>query len=360
MSWRLTAAESCCPDADEGTTFLVQHRDQLPASLRTFESTDGAHLPLMDKFDLYRTAAMAGVRVPWMRHVTTQAGLAEIRDDVTFPCVLKPGAGPPGEGRVGIRDAAALPRASSSWSGAGSCSTSASTACSPSWSQGPETALEGAVTIRRRDGSYPLEYSRRKLRQWPPDYGVASLMEATHSPEMLTLNRRLLDHAGFHGVSSCEAKRHSGTGQLYLIEINVRVPASFGLAQACGADGAWRLYATLAGLPLGAQPQPIPGRKVLMHPDLLAALYRIRSRDASVGRVLSSFRGTRDFGVFALRDPQTGTRPRRSVRREDDEAAPIAVDVSAHPVDPPTAGSTRSGGREAAICSRSAPAAAAV
>jgi predicted ATP-grasp superfamily ATP-dependent carboligase len=169
---------------------------------------------------------------------------------------------------------------------------------------GPETALEGSVAVRTRDGSYPLEYGRRKVRQWPLDYGVGSLLESAQVPETLRMNRRLMDFTGYFGISACETKRHAETGELYLIEINVRVPASFGLAEACGVDGSWRLFAALAGEELGPQPAQVDGRKVMLpQKDIQAALARIRARETSPLQVLRSWRGTRDLGALSLRDP---------------------------------------------------------
>jgi predicted ATP-grasp superfamily ATP-dependent carboligase len=123
-------------------------------------------------------------------------------------------------------------------------------------------------------------------------------------PEAHANHLRLLEHVGFVGIASCEMKRHAGTGELYLIEINVRIPANFGLADACGVDGSWRLYATLAGLPLGPQPDQVDGRKCMIpFREARASWQRVRRHETSVGAVVRSWRGTRDFGVLSVRDP---------------------------------------------------------
>jgi predicted ATP-grasp superfamily ATP-dependent carboligase len=123
-------------------------------------------------------------------------------------------------------------------------------------------------------------------------------------PETLEVARRLLDHVGYHGIAAVETKRDERSGKLYLIEINVRIPALFGLAEASGADGSWRLYSTLAGLPLDPQPAPIDGRKVMIpHRELRAAWRRVRQGQTSALDVVRSWGGTRDFGLLSLRDP---------------------------------------------------------
>jgi predicted ATP-grasp superfamily ATP-dependent carboligase len=289
--------------SDAATEWLAHNRAEIPSSLRTFESKDGVHLALMNKMELYRLAEAAGVRTPGMWHVRNRDELAVVRAGIAFPCILKPTLGHVAKELVGVgtvrieSDAELLVHA-------GALLDHHLDLVLTELVPGPESALEGAVTIRDRDGRYTLEYGRHKVRQWPPDYGTGSLLESVDVPEMLALNRRLLDHVGYVGLSSCEAKRHAVNGELYLIEINVRMPANYGLSEASGVDGAWRLYATLAELPLGPQPRQVAGRKVMMHPDLLAAWAELRSRRGTPAEVLRSWRGTRDFGVFRLRDPK--------------------------------------------------------
>ncbi|MGI5131342.1 hypothetical protein ACQEVB_31370 [Pseudonocardia sp. CA-107938] len=288
--------------SDAATEWLARNRAELPPQLWTFESKDGVHLALMNKHELHRAAREAGIRTPGTWHVGSRTDLDRVHGEVDYPCIVKPALGHLGKDAVGVGtvrvdDPRALDTA------ARALLDRHLDLIVTELVPGPESALEGAVTIRDRDRGYLLEYGRRKVRQWPPDYGTGSLLESADVPEMLALNRRLLDHVGFHGLSSCEAKRHAGNGRLYLIEINVRMPANFGLAQACGADGAWRLYAALARMPLGPVPQPRMGRKVVMHPDLLAAWHQVRTRPRSAPAVLSSWRGVRDTGVLSLRDP---------------------------------------------------------
>lgn len=306
--------------SDASSEWVSANRATLPASVRSFESTDGVHTALMDKLRLYRMAAEIGVRAPWMHHVNTRAELDAVATDLTFPLVLKARLGHLAKQLIGVGTMHIASRADLDRQG-GLLLDHGVDILLTELVPGPETGLEAAVTIRAADGTYPLEYGRIKLRQWPPDYGVGSLQVAAQVPETLKMNRLLLDHVGFRGVSSCETKRHAETGERYLIEINVRPPGSFGLAEACGTDGAWRLYAALAGIPLTPQQPQIDGRKsVIPHLDALAAAHRVRGRQTTLAGVLRSWRGARDFGVFDVRDPlpalvQSGRLLRKNVQR---------------------------------------------
>jgi len=289
--------------SDAATEWLVAHRAELDPELVSFETADGLHTELMDKQRLYEIADAAGVRTPWMHHATTRAELDEMLPGMTYPCVLKPTMGHVAKDLVGVGTLRMDSRADVV-EHAGRLLDLGVPVLLTELVPGPETLLEGAVTVRDADGNYPLEYGRRKIRQWPLDYGVGCLMEAADVSETCEMNRKLLEITGYVGVAACETKRHAQTGDLYLIEINVRVPGAFGLAQACGVDGPWRLYATLAGLPLGPQPEQINGRKMMLPQKEAAALAkRLRARDVTPWQVLKSWRGTRDFGAFALDDP---------------------------------------------------------
>ena len=289
--------------SDAATEWLVAHRAELAPELVSFETADGLHTELMDKQRLYEIAAAAGVRAPWMRHAGTRAELDELLPELTYPCVLKPTLGHVAKDLVGV-GTVLIDSREQAVEHAGRLLDLGVPVLLTELVPGPETLLEGAVVVRDAAGNYPLEYGRRKIRQWPLDYGVGCLMEAADVPETRLMNRRLLDVTGFHGIAACETKRHAVTGQLYLIEINVRVPGAFGLAQACGVDGPWRLYATLAGLDLGAQPHQINGRKMMLPQKEAAALAkRLKAREVTPWQVLRSWCGTRDFGAFAVDDP---------------------------------------------------------
>jgi predicted ATP-grasp superfamily ATP-dependent carboligase len=291
--------------SDAVSEWLSAHRDELPASLTTFESRTSAHVAVMNKHELYRIAAEAGVRTPWMHHVSNRADLDGL-DDLDFPCILKATLGHVARNLVGFGTLQLDSRADL-MGRARQLLDHGLDVVLTEMVPGPETSIEGATTGRDSEGRYPLEFTRRKVRQWVPDYGAGTLVEAMDAPDTRRLNRQLLEHAGYVGVSSCETKRHAGNGHVYLIEVNVRVSNYFGLAEACGVEGAWRLYATLAGLPLGSQPAQVDGRKVVFpEMDVRAAAYRVRRGDARVRDVLASLRGVRDCGSFALRDPAPG------------------------------------------------------
>jgi len=309
VAWRAAVEEvamsgpaAVIPGSDAAVEVLARFSDSIPAGLLCFER-DGRHLELMDKDSLYPLAQEAGVRVPWSRPIATFEELDDVAEGCPFPCVVKPALAHVGKRLTGhgtrlVHDAEALARSVRADLELGIDQLATE------FIPGPETALEGVVSVRAVNGEYPMAYGRRKVRQWPLDFGAGSLTESAAVPEASEITRHLLEALGFVGVSSVEYKRHADTGELVLMEVNVRLPQSFGLGDACGADASWRVFAALAGLDVGPPPLQRDGRKVLL-PTLEAKAVRKRIERGELGvlEMVASWAGTRSVGLLDLRDP---------------------------------------------------------
>jgi D-aspartate ligase len=292
------------PGSDPAIEFVSHEREHIPPALRSFEGPSSAHLQLMDKASLYSVAAEAGVRAPVVLPLSSRAELDEVAASAAYPSLLKPVLAHRYRALFGDRrnilvnnpeelKAAAIPAldAGLEW-------------LVTEFIPGPETNLFGAVTIRLEDGSLALAYTRRKLRQHPPYFGAGSVLETVPAPGAMEMARQLLDAAGFVGFSSLEAKRHAVTGEHVLMEINVRIPQNLGLGEAAGVEPSWRLYATLAGLPLPPQPPQRDGVRVVVPSlELYAAPAYVRQGDLSVREVLGSYRGVRSVSGLSFTDP---------------------------------------------------------
>ena len=288
--------------SDSATEFLVRERSRVPAVLRSFEAPGSAHLDLMSKTGSYELARRAGLRVPRIRPVRTMQQIPEAVGAAPFPCIVKPVLGHQGK-RAGGHHTRLVEDGDELTAYCAAAIADGIEMLVSEWVPGPETLLEAAVTVRASDGSYALCYARRKWRQWPPDIGVGTLHESTGAPETVRAAKLLLDEAGFEGVSIVEFKRDPRTGEPVLIEANVRIPMGFGLGDACGADASWRLYATLAELPLGPQPRTRDGVKALIPQlDVQAVAAGLREGRFSLPQVIGSYRQVGDFGVLDPRD----------------------------------------------------------
>lgn len=306
---RLRADGDCVvlTGSDAVSEFLARERAELPLA-RTFEARDDAHLPLMSKAAMNEIADRAGVRRPRGFTVSTLDALESAADELTYPAILKPTLSHLWRGLFGD-DRVILADSRDELVDAGREAIDAGLELIVGeYVPGGDDMVEEAILVRDEQGGYPVAIGCRKLRQFPAGFGAASLCETAPIAESMELAKRLLDEAGYVGVAGVETKRHAETGEAYLLEVNVRIPTQWGLGDAAGGDCSWRLYATLAGIPLDDPPPVVePGVKLVFPElELRAALRALRSRDGDGPGLfarLNSWRGAGDMGIFDWRDP---------------------------------------------------------
>jgi D-aspartate ligase len=312
---RLAAASDelvLVPATDRASELLAKRADRVPANARAFEVSGAGHLALMDKETADAIARNAGVNVPWTKAVHSLEELDELAGEAPWPCVVKPVLSHEwrlryGEERVFVvEDAAAaarlLERPLRDGVGMLLCQ----------YVPGGDDDVEEAIVIRLADGSYPLCFGCHKLRQEPPGFGATAVGFSAPLPETTALARAVLDTAGFVGVAGVEAKRHPDTGERWFLEVNVRIPAQWGLGDACGADASRRVVAALAGRDLGPAPVARAGVGIVV-PLLdarvvLAQLGEVPAwrRPGRLLRLLRPYLRVRELGLLDPRDPAPG------------------------------------------------------
>jgi D-aspartate ligase len=292
------------PASDRAVEFVSQQRESIPPELRSFESLTSAHLKLMDKASLYSIAAEAGLRTPVVQRLSGRAEIDEVAARAAYPSLLKPVHSHVYRELFGAHRNILVHDPDQLRAAAGPALDAGLDWLVTEYVPGPETSLEGAVTVRLADGSVALSYTRCKLRQHPPYFGAGSVLETVPAPEVTAMALKLLDTAGFVGISSLEAKRHEVTGEHVLMEINVRIPQNIGLGEAAGVDPSWRIYATLAGIPLDTQREQRDGVRVIVPSlEVRAAVAYVREGTLTLRGLLGSYRSVRNVSGLSLSDP---------------------------------------------------------
>ncbi|HYL87225.1 MAG TPA: hypothetical protein VEU32_00505 [Burkholderiales bacterium] len=145
----------------------------------------------------------------------------------------------------------------------------------------------------------------RKIRTYPPLTGDSSCLELAHDADLASLGRSLVPRTGLKGVFKMDFKRHAGTGEFFLLEINAR----FNLWHYLGAQGGVNLaqvaydYMTRGERSSPAQTR---ARYQWLSPrlDYLAFRALAAQRELTAGRWLASLVTTRKvYDLFAWDDP---------------------------------------------------------
>jgi D-aspartate ligase len=111
---------------------------------------------------------------------------------------------------------------------------------------GPDENLYKMQGYINSQGKLVGRFFYRKLRQHPPQFGVARVGISTDTqPDVERLTEELLTRANYRGYFSNEFKLDLRDGQFKLIENNCRMPRSGMLAIASGINFPWLMYQDL-------------------------------------------------------------------------------------------------------------------
>ena len=136
---------------------------------------------------------------------------------------------------------------------------------------GPESAIESYHVYVDGAGSIRGEFTGRKIRTLPAEYGHSTALTLTAAADVIDLGRKLVDDIGLRGVAKFDFKR-SPQGKLYLLEINARFSLWHHLGARVGVNLPAMVYADLIGGRWVDSPTDRATTATWVHPkDVLAA-----------------------------------------------------------------------------------------
>jgi predicted ATP-grasp superfamily ATP-dependent carboligase len=175
------------------------------------------------------------------------------------------------------------------------------------WVSGGDDALVTVNAYLDRTGRPSVLMTTRKVRQWPPIAGTASLAVETDDPEAVALALDVFEGVDFRGLAYLEAKRTTPGGRLVVIEANVGRPTGrAAMAEAAGHELLLTVHRDAQGRPLpagGARPRSPGVRWIYWRHDLQASLRLLARRELGLREWWRSIGGSPVEAVFDLRDP---------------------------------------------------------
>ena len=229
------------PTGDEYVLFVSQNRKELDRNFEIVMADRKVQEDLVSKSGLHEIAIHAGIPEPQTFIIKSLNELSYVSEEISYPCILKP-------------------------------------AYSKSWRKPEIVALIGRKKVIKVDTperliywykktapieprmiiqevipggddhlyyvpSYADRNSRilgafigRKVRVAPIHFGSASFVETVYDPELLELNRKLLNSVKYRGLVGVEFKLDPRDGKYKLIEVNARWGLWDGLGAYCGVD----------------------------------------------------------------------------------------------------------------------------
>lgn len=312
------------PCDDDGLELIARNRGELAGwGYRPFEADDDVVLAMLDKDRSYELARQIGVPAPRTAAIREQADLALPLDSFEFPCALKPIHSHLFAHAFGrslkaftVHDREELESRLRELLGLGI--EMLVTEIVP----GAENSFVGYYTYVDDRGEHLFELTKRKLRQFPPVFGMGCYHVTTGSdPDVIEAGRQFIEGVGARGLANVEMKRDARDGTLKLIECNHRFTAINELLRIAGADLAAFAYNRLVGRP-GPSLAGFRGGVRLWYPlqDTRAALRLRRDGVLTAAGWLRSIAHHQHTPLFEWRDPGptvglTTARLRRAIRR---------------------------------------------
>jgi predicted ATP-grasp superfamily ATP-dependent carboligase len=144
----------------------------------------------------------------------------------------------------------------------------------------------------------------QKIRQYPTDFGVGTLIESVCRPAVAAQALRVCEAFGYRGLAEIEFKLDRRDGAWKLIEINPRAWQQIAHGAACGIDFALLQYLDVTGQQPASRSRFRCGLKWMNEVnDLRAAVAHARRGEVGVRGWLASLHGVRAFTTFDPHDP---------------------------------------------------------
>jgi len=257
----------------DGTLLLAsRHRDRLAEGLRLALADPELIEDLVDKGRFQALAERHGLPVPRARRVAPAPGAPLPDIDVAFPLVVKPLTRTPawaafqGSGKA-LRVADAV-EFGALWP---QLSVVGTDLVAQQLIDGPESRIESFHVYVDDAGAIAGEFTGRKIRTFPLDYGQSTAVEVVWLPDVAEVGRDVIGRLGLRGVAKLDFKRDDD-GELHLLEINPRFNLWHYPGALAGVNLPAMVYADLTGTARPAA-DPAPGGVVWVDPlqDLRAA-----------------------------------------------------------------------------------------
>jgi predicted ATP-grasp superfamily ATP-dependent carboligase len=295
------------PCLDMAVKLVSDHREVLDewyhVNLPRSETVD----LLLDKVEFYQYAEREGLPVPKTRVLRSRADAERAAEELAFPCIVKP-PWRPNEWVTHTKSKAfhvsspdellATYDTYGRWADA---------LIAQDWVPGGDDHHYSCNTYSNSRAELLVSFVSQKLRQWEPVTGRGCLAVEARNDTVLNETLRLLSSLSYTGLGYLEMKRHTVTGEHFIIEPNVGRPTGrAAMAEAAGVELMYTMYCDTLGLPLpDNRHQRYEGVKwVHLLRDLQASLYYWRAGSLTFLEWVRSLRGKKAYAILSVRDPR--------------------------------------------------------
>ena len=307
---RLPVKGVIIPTSDGYVLFVSRWRRELSKYFEFVLCEESTLEKVANKKFQYQYADSIGVPIPKTYYLDKPGGLEEAVDKVSYPCIVKPVYSHlwhRHRQRLDITGTAKLAVCNSPQELVQMHSLVVDSGVE--WVvqekiEGSDDQLYALHTYFNRSSQPLAVFVRRKLRQWPVDFGNGSFSIGVSQDEITTLGVKLLRGLGFQGLANIEFKRDPADGGFKLIEINPRSASQVNLAVDSGVDIPFIAYKDSLGQSVNPVDSYMVGvRWINLGADFKSFRVYRRRKQLGFWPWLRSIKGARSYAFFAWDDP---------------------------------------------------------
>lgn len=289
--------------SDAGVELLARHRGVLLERFLLDDSNPQAQLCMLDKLCTYEAAVAAGVPTPRFWPVGPTSDLEAMRPELVYPLIVKPRRPEAFVAEFGLKYFLATSFEEVTI-GVNKAADAGIDVLLMEMIPGPDDRLCSYYTYLDESGEPQFDFTKRIIRRYPVNMGIATYHVTDHVPELRELALAIFKQVGLRGLANVEFKLDGRDSSLKLIECNARFTASTQLLANCGFDlGRW-VYDRITGrqcAPLGGYPA---GVHLWSPVDDVRAFLALRSRGELTPRAwLASLLHRQGFPYMDWGDP---------------------------------------------------------
>ena len=238
------------PCNDEAVEFIAEHYDRLRQHYIVETIDPDIHQAMLSKSRTMELAHQMGLAIPRFWHLNTMKDVEHILPHLSLPVIVKPVhshlflkyfknkkyffARTQEELKTSIQR----------------CVEKGIQVIISEWIPGPDDLLASYYTYITEDGQPLFHYTKRVIRRFPVNSGLACLHVTDWVPEVADLGWRFFHGIGYRGLGNIEFKRDVRDGKWKVIEVNPRFTASQELITRSGLDIPYLIYNYLLGRPV--------------------------------------------------------------------------------------------------------------
>ena len=288
------------PTTDRTAVFVAENAGVLGEGFTFPKVSPTLVRSLTNKWQMFFVAKENGIPVPETILIRSRDDIVKFLDGARFPIMLK-GADPllfKGTTKEIVNSARDLLEKYDRKATAGSSSLMLQ-----EYIPGDDHTVWMCNVYLDRNSECLATFTGRKIRQWPPHAGIATLAVSQANEVVETATRHFMKAVGYRGMVEVEYRYDARDGLYKVLDVNPRLSGAFRLSSTTnGMDVVRVCYLDQTGQAIPPL-APSIGRKWMVEEDIFSAFRYAREGKLTFRQWVGSLRGVEETHWFAPDDP---------------------------------------------------------